>query len=522
MFMFCSNFESRYGVKMTSPIIQVAGAQFDILHATLFALLLLAGLVVYSLLPHRKSAQTAQQKLNELNQLHSGLSTENAAHTARITSLQETIDHERKQAETRLNDLEQQRRTLQLRLEEAETKLSREEARGEERERAMKEEREQMSALRQEVEDRFKEIAHTALKQSQSLFLETANETFGKQKEAAEGNLKSLMAPIREAIGKFENRVEGLEKVRAEDKTAIFEQVKNIGDMLVRNQAVTSKLVSALSSPKGGGRWGEESLRNVMEMAGLSEHADFTEQDGSAGDGLRPDVIIRMPGGREIVVDSKVSIDDFLQAADEADEGRRTAFLAAHARKMKDHVKRLSSKEYWKAFESRVDFVAMYVPGENFYAAALQVERDLFDYAARNKVLIVTPSTLIALAKAVAYGWRQEEAAKNALEAAKMGRDLHKRLTTFTDHMEKVGTHLGRSVNAFNKMTGSYERMVLPQARKFETLQLNDSGTELSDISRIEEFPANGTATLLDHSDDDAANEPDTPPELPLSNDQKH
>ena len=514
---------------MTMSVITIGDAQFDLLHVALFAALFLSGLLIYSLWPHRKRANESNENLNQMNGRYAALLTENATNLSRVKSLEETLEHERKQAEVRADYVEQQRKTLQARLEEAETKLSREEARTEERDRAMKEEREQLTALRQEVEDRFKEIAHSALKQSQSLFLETANETFGKQKEAAEGNIKSLMSPIREAIGKFEQRVEGMEKVRAEDKSAIFEQVKNIGEMLNRNQAVTSKLVSALSSPKGGGRWGEESLRNVMEMAGLSEHADFTEQDGSGGDGLRPDVIIRMPGGREIVVDSKVSIDDFLQAADEPDETRRNTFLAAHARKMKDHVKRLASKEYWKAFESRVDFVAMYVPGENFYAAALQVERDLFDYAARNKVLIVTPSTLIALAKAVAYGWRQEEAAKNALEAAQMGRDLHKRLATFTNHMERVGTSLGRSVSAFNQMTGSYERMVMPQARKFETLQLSDSGTEIKDLTRIEELPSNTNPGQFEEPDlttdtpeIETEDESDSSPQLPLDNDQEY
>ena len=262
--------------------------------------------------------------------------------------------------------------------------------------------------------------------------------------------------------------------------------------------------MTALSSPKGGGRWGEESLRNVMEMAGLSSHADFVEQHGSAGDGLRPDVIIRMPGGREIVVDSKVSIDDFLQAADETDEGRRNTFLAAHARKMKDHVKRLASKEYWKDFESRVDFVAMYVPGENFYAAALQVERDLFDYAARNRVLIVTPSTLIALAKAVAYGWRQEEAAKNALEAADLGRELYKRLATMTEHVESMGKSLRSTVKSYDKMTASLESRVLTQARRFEDLQISESGGK--EIPRIELIDGHGLSSdIADDTDNEGA-----------------
>jgi len=492
---------------MDTALATVGVFEIDLIHVILTGLLVLAAGIALGvslwLFPYKRGLTEAKSERDAANARLYELDRQLASETARTEGLQATLSHEREQSAQRFGELEQARKTLQARLEENDRELSSLKVREEERQKRFEDEKENLVKMKEEVEIRFKEIAQTALRQQQSFFLETANETFGKQKEAAEGNLKSLMSPIREAITKFETRVEGLEKVRAEDKSAIFEQVKGIGELLARNQNVTSKLVSALSSPKGGGRWGEESLRNVMEMAGLSEHADFTEQDGSGGDGLRPDVIIRMPGGREIVVDSKVSIQDFLLAAEEADEGRRDAYLAAHARKMKDHVKRLASKEYWKAFESRVDFVAMYIPGENFYAAALQVERDLFDYAARNRVLIVTPSTLIALAKAVAYGWRQEEASKNALEAAKLGRDLHKRLSTFTEHMEKVGTHLGRSVSAFNKMSGSYERMVLPQARRFETLQLNDNGSEIPNVSLIEEFPASANTGLLNLEDDE-------------------
>ncbi|MAK60322.1 MAG: DNA recombination protein RmuC [Ponticaulis sp.] len=486
---------------MNTTFANIGSLELDTLHLILLGFVLLGATLAVWLWPSRKRSETLSAQINRLYEAESELATANV----RLEAAQANLEDERQRGERRIEELEQARRTLQLRLEDSEKNLNAEQVRGEERARAMDEERKQLRELREEVEVRFKEIAHAALKQSQSLFLETANETFGKQKEAAEGNLKSLMSPIREAIGKFETRVEGLEKVRAEDKSAIFEQVRNIGEMLTRNQAVTSKLVTALSSPKGGGRWGEESLRNVMEMAGLSSHSDFVEQHGSAGDGLRPDVIIKMPGGREIVVDSKVSIDDFLQAADEADEARRNTLLAAHARKMKDHVKRLASKEYWKDFESRVDFVAMYVPGENFYAAALQVERDLFDYAARNRVLIVTPSTLIALAKAVAYGWRQEEAAKNAIEAADLGRELYKRLATMTEHVESMGKSLRSTVKSYDKMTASLESRVLTQARRFEDLQISESGGK--EIPRIELIDGHGLSSDLadDAEGEDAA-----------------
>lgn len=471
---------------MPDTIITIGSAGFDILHVGLLALFLIALLLAVWLWTQRQRADRYSSQLKKL-QDDMGLQSTRfheqerdlAASKARQEAMAESLERERSEQTRRVESLEAEKRTLHMRLEESNRELDSLKICESERSRAMDEERKQLRELRKEVEDRFTEIAQAALKQSQSLFLETANETFGKQKEAAEGNLKALVSPIREAIGKFETRVEGMEKVRNEDKSAIFEQVKNIGSMLNDNRNVTAKLVMALSSPKGGGRWGEESLKNVMEMAGLSEHADFTEQVGNAGDGLRPDVIIRMPGGREVVVDSKVSIQDFLNAAEETDESRRDMFLAAHARKLRDHVKRLASKEYWKSFESRVDFVAMYVPGENFYAAAVQVDRELFDFAARNKVLIVTPSTLIALAKAVSYGWRQEEATRNAREAADLGRELYKRLATMSEHVANMGTSLRGTVKNYDRMTASLESRVLSQARRFEDLHLADPGGKM-------------------------------------------
>ncbi|MEM1104918.1 MAG: DNA recombination protein RmuC [Pseudomonadota bacterium] len=332
---------------------------------------------------------------------------------------------------------------------------------------------------RQEAERKdFIAMANRAVESAHRSFVERADETFKRHDAAAQGRLEKLVEPIGKNFSEFKARVEALEKVRTQDKTAIFEQVKAISDQLEHTRSVTGKLVTALSAPKGGGRWGEESLRNVLEMAGLSGHADFIEQAHDARDGQtqRPDVVLRMPGGREVVIDAKVSVEDFLKAGEEADLPARREHLAAHARKMRDHVKRLSSKAYWKGFEDRVDFVAMYVPGENFYAGALEVDRDLFDYAARNRVLIVTPSTLIALAKAVAYGWRQEEAARNAKEAARLGQQLYDALRTLGGHVEKTGKQLGQAVGSYNDLVGSLQRNVLPKARRFEDLQIAESG----------------------------------------------
>ncbi|MEM7768616.1 MAG: DNA recombination protein RmuC [Pseudomonadota bacterium] len=360
------------------------------------------------------------------------------------------------------------------------------------------------------VEDRqqFTAMAQDAVRAAHRSFTDQASETFQRHNQTAETSLKTLLTPINQTFEEFRKRVESLEKVRTEDKTAIFEQVRAINDQLAENRAVTGKLVTALSAPQGGGRWGEESLRNVLEMAGLSEHSDFIEQaHGDAGGKLqRPDVVIRMPGGREVVIDAKVSVEDFLLAAETTNTAERDAHLAGHARKMRDHVKRLATKEYWKNFTDRVDFVAMYVPGENFYAAALQYDRDLFDFAARNRVLIVTPSTLIALAKAVSYGWRQEEASSNAREAAQLGQDLYDALRAMGVHLDKVGKNLGQAVGSYNAMVGSVERNVLPKARRFEALQITQSGAKsLVDPATVEEpvrRPTPNGELALEHDPD--------------------
>ncbi len=368
-----------------------------------------------------------------------------------------------------------------------------------------------LSAVQGELEAKFADLAQGALRNANAQFLQLANQTFEKHQVGASGRLEKLISPINESFTEFRKRVDAIEKVRVEERTALQEQVKAIGESLVQNTRATGKLVTALSAPKGAGSWGEESLRNVMELAGMSEHADFVEQttDDTNRGKLRPDVVIRMPGGREIVVDSKVSMDDYLKAADEADTAVRDAHLAAHARKLRDHVQRLARKEYWKDFDGRVDFVAMYVPGEQFYSAAVEIDRDLFDYAARNKVIIVTPSTLIALAKAVAYGWRQEEAAANARQAAELGRQLYDSLIAMGGHVERTGKSLTGAVENYNKMVGSLERNVLSKARKFEDLRIAQAGAKpvaaLDGVQEPVRLPSRTGELAFEAPDDEAA-----------------
>jgi DNA recombination protein RmuC len=364
--------------------------------------------------------------------------------------------------------------SLRQRAEAAEKAHAADAAKMAERDASMVREREQLAKMQAESEARFKALADAALLKSQQQFVQIADETLKKHKEGAEGELGKMLKPIQETFGQFQKKVDEIQKVSTEDRAKLEEQIRGVSESVQKTQAAAGKLANALSTTRHGGRWGEETLRNVLEMAGLSPYADFTEQTSSDTDKgrIRPDVIIRMPGGRELVIDSKVSLDDYLAASNETDPAKRQAHLAAHAQKVRAHVTGLARKDYWKNFSDRVDFVAMFMPGENFYAAVLEQDREIFDFAAKNSVIIVTPSTLIALAKAVAYGWRQEQAARNAEQAVELGRELYQRLSVMTEHMSKVGSNLDKAVDSYNSMVGSYDRKVIPQLKKFEELQI--------------------------------------------------
>jgi DNA recombination protein RmuC len=399
------------------------------------------------------------------------------------------------------------------RAETAERKLEAQAARMTEREAGLAREREHLAKLQAESEARFKSLAEAALLKSQQQFVQIADETLKKHKEGAEGELGKMLKPIQETFGQFREKVEAIQKVSTEDRARLEEQIKQVGKSVSDTQAVAGKLATALSAPRGGGRWGEETLRNVLEMAGLSGHADFVEQTGASTDSgrIRPDVIVNMPGGRNLVIDSKVSLDDYLAAADETDPARRRQRLGAHAARVKAHVTALSRKDYWKDIPDTVDFVVMFIPGENFYAAVLEHDREIFDYAWRNNVMIATPSTLIALAKSVAFGWRQEQMAKNAEQAARLGRELYDRLSKMSDHMANVGANLGKATRSYNDMVGSMESRVLPAARKFEELQFADANKLIDAPQQVEIAPRQLTLLDLPAADPDKALPPPRP-----------
>lgn len=362
-------------------------------------------------------------------------------------------------------------------------------AEGEARARSFAEKEANLLELRAQVQETFQSLAADALRRNQASFLEVANETLGKQRDGAQAGLKELLAPVQEAFAQFRQKVDQIQTVQSEDRAGLTEQVRAIAESLKETRDATGRLTLALrASPKTRGRWGEEQLRNILELSGLSPFADFTEQGSHAGEAgvLRPDVVIRLPGERSIVIDSKVALDAYLASVDAPDETAREALLIKHAGQLKTHVSQLASKSYQDHVPASADFVAMFVPGENFFAAAAERDPDLFHDALAKKVVIVTPATLFALAKAVAFGWRQAEAERNAREIAALGKELFKRLADMGDGLDGLGRKIEQTVKAYNSLVGTVEGRVLPQARRFRDLEAAAPERSMDEVQAIE------------------------------------
>ena len=329
----------------------------------------------------------------------------------------------------------------------------------------------------------FGQVGQKLLADAQDRFLQRANERFRESEETAGQNLRAMLQPVSERLQRYE---EGVAKVEAERRDAFGELRGQIEQMRVGQESVRSeaaKLVNALrNAPKARGRWGEQQLRNVLESCGLSEHADFaTEVSVTDADGarFRPDVIVRIPGGKSLVIDAKVSLNAYQDAFGAIDETERSAGLTAHAAAMRAHVNGLGAKAYWNQFEDAPDYVVMFVPGEHFLSAALEHDPTLWDYAFDRKVLLATPTNLIAISRTVAAVWRQELLAKEAREIAQLGKDLYARLSVMGGHVAKLGKNLDTAMTAYNQFVGSLESQVLSQARRFETLKIDTAGKSI-------------------------------------------
>ncbi len=325
---------------------------------------------------------------------------------------------------------------------------------------------------RQELVNQFREIGDKLLEKAQKDFLEKAGDRFSKADQQSEAKLKALLQPVEATLKRYE---EGLQRVEGERKDSHGELRSLLGELKKDQSQVrdeTRNLVNALrSSPKQRGKWGEQSLKNVLEQAGLSPYADFqSEVTVDTGEGrLRPDVVVRLPGDKHLVIDAKCSLNAFLDAADEVDDEKRHKLLKQHASSIRNHVQQLGSKNYWSQFES-VDYVVMYVPGEHFLTAALDNDHELWDFAIGKRVLLATPSNLVAIARTVSMVWQQEKIAAEAAQIAALGKELHSRIASMAAHVVKLGRNLELSTRSYNQMVGSLETQVLTQAKRFESL----------------------------------------------------
>ncbi|MEA3188893.1 MAG: recombination protein RmuC, partial [Chthoniobacter sp.] len=296
--------------------------------------------------------------------------------------------------------------------------------------------------------------------------------------------------PVRESLDKVDAKIQEIEKTRAGAYESLTTQVRGLFETQNELRKETSNLVRALHSPTVRGRWGEVQLRRVVEMAGMVDHCDFCEQQTvQTEEGrLRPDVVVNLPGGKTIVIDSKAAINAYVEAIEATDEVARAERLTRHAFQVRGHVEALSRKAYWEQFDTAPEFVVLFLPGEMFFSAALERDPLLIEFAAERRVILATPTTLIALLKAVFYGWRQQNLAQNAQEISALGRDLFKRLSDMGGHLENVGRSLNKSVESYNKAIGTLETRVLVTARKFKDLEASTPGAEIETLAPIEQI----------------------------------
>lgn len=409
-----------------------------------------------------------------------------------------TLESENKEYKNRISQFEIEQKKLSQELIQISQDKSRLETEIEQTRKHFKEQLAFVETAKEKLLENFKSLSLDSLNQNSTSFIQLAKSNFDhmtevnlKELDHRRSEIKETVNPIFETLNKFETKISELEKNRIESFAQLFSHFGHLKEAQDKLRSETSNLVKALRTPQVRGRWGELQLKRVVEIAGMLEFCDFYQQESVDTDEgkLRPDMVVRLPGNKTIVVDSKAVLHAYLEAAQCEDENLKKELMLQHAGHIRSRIQELSKKSYWEQFESSPEFVVLFLPGESFFASALEVSPILIEEGVTEKVILATPTTLIALLKAVSYGWKQASLTDNARQISQLGKELYKRLMDMSGHFQKLGSQLGSSVESYNKTLASFESRVLVSARKFKELKSIDGNEEIELGEPIEKLP---------------------------------
>jgi len=419
---------------------------------------------------------------------------------ARLRST-EAIDNElRKQLDQKDSEIAELRDKLSVETQEKTKTLTELEASL----KNLEEQKAMIETMKKEMADTFKALSSAALKSSSEDFLKLASEHLGRIVAETKGKLgehkeamDGLLKPLQEALKRYEEEIKEMEMKRRQDYGSLQEHLKNLSQVSQQLQQETNSLVTALRKPQVSGSWGQLSLRRAAELAGMTAYCDFYEEVSVTTESgrLRPDMIIRLPNGREIVVDAKAPVDAYLKAISETSEEERQKSLSHYVSQVRSHMNTLGSKSYWDQFPKSPEMVIMYLPGESFFSAAIEYDHKLIEDSSLRKVILATPTTFIALLKAIAYGWQQVQLTENAVKISNLGREVYERFGSLARHFSELGSALGKAINTYNRAVGSMEARLLPSIRRLREMGIKGAA-EISELQQIDRSPRD--MTLID------------------------